>query len=149
MLCVTDVHSFLMLSTVTLMVGGCECDDLVVPQQQPPAVAPQPRPVDVTAQYRVIFETLARAARSHHLADLVPFISRRLRADLVQTLRQHRRRFWTHIDRLIRGIQSGLTVEPPQKRPDGRLDLKLRFGNGESMVPILVIEDGKPRIDRF
>lgn len=133
----------------SLMMTGCS-RDLVVPQQQAQPDQTLPRTAkDPTAAYQKMFQTFGLAARSHQLADLIPFISRRLRADLVQTLRQHRQRFWKHIDRIIRGIQSGLTVDPPVRRSDGRLDLPLRFGNGDGIRPIIIIENGQPRIDRF
>ena len=139
----------LLLSVVlaSLLTAGCS-RDLVVPQKQAQPDQTRP-PAAPGASYQKMFQTFGQAARSHQLADLVPFVSRRLRADLVQTLRQHRQRFWKHIDRIIRGIQSGLTVDPPVRRSDGRLDLPLRFGNGDGIRPIIIIEDGQPRIDRF
>ena len=101
------------------------------------------------ATYDEMFRTLGRAARSHQLADIVPFVSMRLRRELVQVMRKDRERFWRHMDRLTRGIQSGLTVGTPVRRPDGRLQLPLRFGNDDGISPIIILEDGKPRIDRF
>ncbi len=135
------------LLALTVLLPACN-RDLVAPQgQAKPDLKPtRPSPVAV---YEKMFKTFGRAARSHQLADLVPFVSKRMRADLVQTLRKHRQRFWNHIDRIIRGIQSGLTVQTPVRRPDGRLDLPLRFDNGDSLSPIIIFEDGKPKIDRF
>ena len=135
------------IGLAALLAAGCG-RDLVVPQQE--AKPDQSRPAATPrAGYEEMFKTLGRAARSHQLADLVPFVSRRLRRELVQTLRRDRQRFWRHMDRVIRGIQSGLTVGTPVKRSDGRLELPLRFGNEDSIKPIIIIEDGQPRIDRF
>ena len=135
----------LLLFCLACLVPACS-RDLVVPQTQPDLARPTANP---RVAYHKMFKRLGRAARSHQLADLVPFVSRRLRADLVQTLRRDRQRFWRHMDRVIRGIQSGLTVGTPVKRSDGRLELPLRFGNEDSIKPIFIIEDGQPRIDRF
>ncbi len=128
---------------LTLLAG---CPDQVVPQQQPDqTVAPR----GPQATYEGMFQKLGRASRSHQLADIVPFVSRRLRRELVQVMRKDRERFWRHMDRLSRGIQSGLTVGKPSRREDGRLQLPLRFGNDDGVSPIIIIEDGQPRIDRF
>lgn len=135
----------LLLFCLASLLPACS-RDLVVPQPQPDLAR---RAASPQAGYEQMFKKLGRAARSHQLADLVPFVSRRLRADLVQTLRRDRQRFWRHMDRVIRGIQSGLTVGTPVKRKDGRVELPLRFGNTDSITPIIIIEDGQPRIDRF
>lgn len=129
---------------------ACRCGELVVPEQnsQRPAAAVR-RPARAAEPYQRMFTNLARAARSHQLADLVPFVTTRLRADLVSTVRHNRQRFWTHIDRMIDGINSGLTVGTPRKREDGRLDLPLRFANGDAVTPVIAMERGRPRIDRF
>jgi hypothetical protein len=148
-------------AAASLALARCDCgppESFAVRPAGSPAPTPVAPPLEKRgpraaprdpATYEELVRALGRAGRPHSSKALLAVLSKRFASTLEETIVRNTLRFWNHVDRIARGVESGFEVEAVREDDQGRTQLPVRFKNGDRMTFLIVEEDGQVRVDRL